>query len=913
MKFFRPNKKKYIKRIFKFSVLIFLIEIFSISPFLETNKKIYANDLKNDQIKKQKISREISDIKLIAKEISVAIYGATQGTGVLYQRNEIYHPEIIRFIGYEYKIITAWHVVKDNTSGEEISLILKDGTEYSVEISDIKRIEGLDFAVIKFISRKKYKTSFELNPEEFNIPRKEDKVFIAGFPLGSNNQLKIAEGDLVAETFWGEEGYDLFYDAPTVIGMSGGPILNDQGYFIGIHGRGEKDSKKSNFRGYTVKTGVNLGLRSSNAMQLEDWYKSPNLSEDKPNEESLEALNYFKLKAETEIRKNNDDYASAISYYDKAIAIGEKIFSDDFLENYSVLNLYLERGKLKAKAKDFISAKNDFQNAKRYSKERYLRILIKTTEIPFYAEIGDYKNVEILAKEFKEDLIEEMKEINNINDNNSNKSEFLKGIINSEKSKISYQGMLLSMYIFAENALSNISKEDKIKNLTEGINAVENINIKHENLYILYNQRAKLKESQKNYQGALLDFNKALKLSNSDTNLLLDRAKLKLKLKDIVGAINDINKSIEINDLNINSYLLRAAINADNGKEEEAYDDIEKIIKLSNDQIGYDFTTSDINYQLGQIFEDLKDYEAAEKEYSKVIKIRKASLLDNTPVNLDKNKRTDYQLKEKGEVINNELLNKKKLAYWGRAIARRKLNKLSDAILDYKKVLEIDPKNISALENLGDLFQQQGNYNEALEYFNKAIELVSNNAYIFSKRGYLKVNLRNYNGAIQDLSKSIELDPEYPFAYASRGNAKIFLEDYKGAIQDLSKSIELDPEYPFAYASRAYVKSELEDYEGAIQDSNKAIDINKNYLIAIGNRAWYKYKINDLEGAINDSNKVLSFEKNNGYVLYTRGLTKYKLGDLINGCLDLKRASNLDIEEAINYLKSEEGKWCNKD
>ena len=108
-------------------------------------------------------------------------------------------------------------------------LILKDGTEYSVEISDIKRIEGLDFAVIKFISRKKYKTSFELNPEEFNIPRKEDKVFIAGFPLGSNNQLKIAEGDLIAETFWGEEGYDLFYDAATNVGMSGGGVFSDLG------------------------------------------------------------------------------------------------------------------------------------------------------------------------------------------------------------------------------------------------------------------------------------------------------------------------------------------------------------------------------------------------------------------------------------------------------------------------------------------------------------------------------------------------------------------------------------------------------------------------------------------------------------------------------------------------------------
>lgn len=918
MKFFRTNtSRKYIKRIFKFSVLIFLIEVFPISSFLNTNKRIYANDLRNDQINKQIISREISDIKLIAKEISVAIVGATQGSGVLYDRKQIYHDEILRFIGYEYEIITAWHVVKDNTAGEEISLILKDGKEYIVEISDIKRIEGLDFAVIKFISRKKYKTAFELNPEssiDYSMPLfRKKKIFVAGFPLKRNKRLHISQGILVGETFYGSEGYNLFYDAPTEQGMSGGPILDENGEFIGIHGRGEKNITTSNFRGYTVKTGVNSGLSSYLIYRLDDFYKNLSPSNDKPEKDSLEAIEHYVVNAEREIRRNSGDPSSAIFYYDKAISTAERIFTDTFLENSKLSEFYLKRATLKEKKEDFKGAAKDYQYAKDLDSSRIKKIYIATLEIPFYAKINDLTKTEKLVKELRKDLINALEDIANFKDGKSSISEDFDFFKNNENALSDYEGLIVSTFHFVENVLSNISDQEKINNYTEAINLVKKLNNRNENLFILYSQRAKLREAQENYKDALLDYNYAIELNNNNTDLFLDRAKLKLKLNDIKGAIKDINNSIVINDLNIKSYLLRAEINSKYGKAEAAYNDIEKIIKLNNEKGTFKLITSDINFQLGQIYLYLKDYEAAEKEYSKVIKKRKASLLDNTPGDLGKNKRTNYLSKVKGEVINNELLLNKKLAYWGRAIARRNLNKLSDAILDYKKVLKIDPKNISALENLGDLFQQQGNYNEALEYFNKLIELVSNNARYYSKRAYQKGLLKDNKGAIEDLNKAIEIEPTNSINFYNRGLAKNNLDNYKNAIEDYSMAIELDPENASAYANRGYAKGSLGDFEGAIEDYNIAINIEKNFIGAFLNRALIKYKIDDLEGAIRDSNKVLTLEENNKYALNTRGLAKYKLGDLKSGCIDLKRASNLDFGEAIKYLKSKEGKWCNKD
>lgn len=971
MKFFQANKsRKYIKRIFKFSVLIFLIEIFSINTFLETNKRISAKDLKNDQINKQIISREISDIKLIAKEISVAIVGATRGTGVLYNRKQLYHDEIYRFIGYEYEIITAWHVVKDNTSGEEISLILKDGSEYSVEISDIKRIEGLDFAVIKFISRKKYKTAFELNPEssiDYSMPLfRKKRIFIAGFPFKSGNSIKITEGNLVGESYWGTEGYNLFYDAPTEKGMSGGPILDENGKFIGIHGRGEKDIKRTNFRGYTIKTGVNSGLSYSHIYRLDDFFKSyNNLSTDEPEEDSLEAIEYFIIKANIEIRKNSGEKKSAIFYYDKAISMAERIFSDNYIDNAMLSGFYVNRANLKKEEEDFKGAEKDFLTAKNLAPDRLNRIYIASLEIPFYSEINNPTKVEKLAIELRKDLIKELKEIENFRNGDDTIDRHFEIYKNNEEELSNYEGFILALYNFTDNALSNISYQEKINNYTEVINLLKKINNKHENLYFLHSQRAKIKENQKDYKGALIDYDVALELNNKNSDLFLDRANLKLKLDDTFGAIEDINKSLKINDLNIESYLLRAKINSSRGKDNDAYDDIEKIKKLYKDKKNFKFITSDINFQLGEIFLVLKNYEYAEEEYSKVIDRINFSISDKSPVDLEKNK---------------DLLINKKLAYWGRAIARENLNNITDAILDYKIVLGIEPKNISVLEILGDLNQELGNYNQALEYFNKVIKLEPNNAYYLSKRAYQKGLLNNDKGAIDDLNRAIDIDPNNSINFLNRGIAESNLGNLKNAIFNYKKSLDIDPDNKIVYESLCKASYFLKEYEEsikycidsinlnnnkpfinlyladsflqndeskkalkvlddikkrsrdqnyyflkgnilqslnnhdkAIENYNKAINIEKNFIGAFINRAWSRYQTNDLDGALSDTDKVLNLEINNSFALNTRGLTKYKLGDFINGCLDLQKASNLDLKEAKEYLKSKEGKWCNKD
>ena len=158
----------------------------------------------------------------IAEAITVRIEGATQGSGVLVQKE-----------AYSYTVLTAWHVVKDHRPGEELAVNTSSDHEYQLEPGTIRRIGNLDLAVLKFKSSKSYPIALLGRVDNLNY----DKVFVAGFPSYQSTSLRLESGLVVANADVGiDQGYQL-YDNKTFPGMSGGVILDSQSRLVGIHGR----------------------------------------------------------------------------------------------------------------------------------------------------------------------------------------------------------------------------------------------------------------------------------------------------------------------------------------------------------------------------------------------------------------------------------------------------------------------------------------------------------------------------------------------------------------------------------------------------------------------------------------------------------------------------------------------------
>jgi tetratricopeptide (TPR) repeat protein len=188
------------------------------------------------------------EVQRIANQTTVRIKGCESGSGV-----------IINKTGNSYTVLTAAHATRDNGC----QIVTADDTEYQVtQVTPF--VDNVDLAIAKFTSPKNYKVAKLID----NSDRVEsgESIYVSGFPvtktivepiftfipghvIGNGNKLQ-------------KKGYSLVYDNPTLPGHSGGPVWNEKGEMIAIHGQGDVDSrlKETDSPTVRIKTGFNLGI-----------------------------------------------------------------------------------------------------------------------------------------------------------------------------------------------------------------------------------------------------------------------------------------------------------------------------------------------------------------------------------------------------------------------------------------------------------------------------------------------------------------------------------------------------------------------------------------------------------------------------------------------------------------------------
>ncbi|WP_299410342.1 trypsin-like peptidase domain-containing protein [Acaryochloris sp. IP29b_bin.148] len=195
--------------------------------------------------------RQVRDI---AKAVTVLVSPqSSSGSGVLIKQE-----------GNSYYVLTAKHVMESTQAGEEADVVTADGQSHAINTQAILYLSGVDLALIRFDSDRIYPVATLGNSEAVT---ETDTIYIAGFPLPGQaitaSTFTITKGVITGKGQY-QRGYGLIYDNVTQPGMSGGPILNEAGQVIGIHGLAEGER----VQGVAVKAGLNLGVPINTILDL---------------------------------------------------------------------------------------------------------------------------------------------------------------------------------------------------------------------------------------------------------------------------------------------------------------------------------------------------------------------------------------------------------------------------------------------------------------------------------------------------------------------------------------------------------------------------------------------------------------------------------------------------------------------
>jgi tetratricopeptide (TPR) repeat protein len=119
-----------------------------------------------------------------------------------------------------------------------------------------------------------------------------------------------------------------------------------------------------------------------------------------------------------------------------------------------------------------------------------------------------------------------------------------------------------------------------------------------------------------------------------------------------------------------------------------------------------------------------------------------------------------------------------------------------EAIAEYTKAIETDPKCTAAYFNRGNIYQKWGQFDKAISDYNKAIELDQSNSEFYNNRGNALQRKGQYDQAISDYDKALDIDPKNARAYSNRGVAYHLKGAYDAAWEDVRKAQGLGFQVP---------------------------------------------------------------------------------------------------------------------
>lgn len=245
-----------------------------------------------------------------------------------------------------------------------------------------------------------------------------------------------------------------------------------------------------------------------------------------------------------------------------------------------------------------------------------------------------------------------------------------------------------------------------------------------------------------------------------DADAFFFRGNAKNHLRDYQGAIADFDKAIRLDPDYAEAFTKRGDAKAGMGDYFEAIADYDEALKLRSDLV-------DALHGRGVALSEVGDHRAASKDFDRAIEQKPDYAEAFYNRGLAKSGMVDYvrAIADFNQAI--EQKPKYAEAFYGRGLAKERLGSAVEAITDFDEAIRLKPDFVKALNMRGLVRSKQGNYEEGLVDYEEVLRLDPENTDAVRERDF---NLRRiddkrkkdaYDESLKHLQNPIEISKRF--------------------------------------------------------------------------------------------------------------------------------------------------------
>jgi Flp pilus assembly protein TadD len=200
------------------------------------------------------------------------------------------------------------------------------------------------------------------------------------------------------------------------------------------------------------------------------------------------------------------------------------------------------------------------------------------------------------------------------------------------------------------------------------------------------------------------------------------------------------------------------------------------------------------------------------------------------------------------------------LAHYNLADIYYEVDEFEEAILHFRKALEINPNDPEARNALGLALTEVKRFEDALVHFQASLKINPAQAQVQINLGLALQNLRMFEQATAHFQQAIKIDPDNASAHFNLGNVLGDQNRFDEAIQQFQTALRIDPQNARVHNNLGLALFMKERFAEASEYFEKALRIDPNDAFAHYNLARLLFQQGDREPALKHFREAIRFK-----------------------------------------------------